>query len=114
MKITNDSYTRLAFQKVAILGSVILVIAIFLGASFGQDRWPQEFTTQDGTISVVTVVDRSGTVKIQNVLEYPADNNLLTKFNDMIESARARPASQNGRAVDAHLVMTFSKISVYD
>ena len=52
MKIINDSYTRLVFKRAAILGSIILFVASFWGASFGQDRWPQEFTTQDGTISV--------------------------------------------------------------
>jgi hypothetical protein len=71
-------------------------------------------TRHDDNISVVTVVDRSGAAKIQDVLEYPVDSTLLSEFNTMIQSARYRPASQNGRAVDAHLVMTFSKISVYD
>ncbi len=69
---------------------------------------------RDDTFSVVTVVDRRGAAKIQDVLEYPTDSALLSEFNSMIMSARYRPASQNGRAVDAHLVMTFSKISVYD
>ena len=68
----------------------------------------------DDSFSVVTVVDRSGAAKIQNVLEYPADSTLLDNFNSMLISARCRPASLNGRAVDSHLVMSFSKISVYD
>ncbi len=69
---------------------------------------------QDDTLSVDTVVDPSGTATIQNVLEYPADRNLLYDFNSMLASARYRPASVNGRAVASHLVLTFSKISVYD
>ncbi|HYK88742.1 MAG TPA: zf-HC2 domain-containing protein [Acidobacteriota bacterium] len=69
---------------------------------------------QDDTLSVVAVVDRSGTAKIQNVLEYPADRALLNSFNSMLTNARCRPASQNGHAVDSHLVLTFSKVSVYD
>jgi len=68
----------------------------------------------DDSFSVFTVVDRSGSAKIQNVLEYPADRRLLQSFNNMISSAQLRPASQNGRAVDSHLVLTFNKISVYD
>jgi putative zinc finger protein len=68
----------------------------------------------DDTFSVVTMVDRSGAAKIQNVLEYPADRTLLTDFNSMLISARCRPAIQNGRAVDARMVMSFSKIYVYD
>ncbi len=69
---------------------------------------------EDDTLSVVAVVDRSGAAKIQNVLEYPSDRELLSSFNNMLTSARCRPASQNGRAVDSHLVLTFSKVSVYD
>jgi len=68
----------------------------------------------DDSFSVVTTVDRSGAAKIENVLEYPADSTLLYNFNSMLVSARCRPASQNGRAVNSHLVLTFSKISVYD
>jgi hypothetical protein len=69
---------------------------------------------KDDTLSVVTVVDSSGTATIKNVLQYPADRNLLSDFNEMISSARYRPASQNGKAVDSHLVLTFSRISVWD
>ena len=69
---------------------------------------------KDDTFSVVAVVDRSGAAKIQNVLEYPADRALLNRFNSMLANARCRPASQNGRAVDSHIVLTFSKVSVYD
>ncbi len=71
-------------------------------------------TTADDSFSVVTVIDRSGSAKIENVLEYPADGSLLEDFNAMLATARLRPASQNGRAVDSHLVMNFSKISVYE
>ena len=41
-------------------------------------------TGKDDTFSVVTMVDRSGAAKIQNVLEYPADRKLLTDFNSML------------------------------
>ena len=68
----------------------------------------------DDSFAVLTSVDRSGAAKIQNVLEYPADSTLLDNFNSMLISARCRPASHNGRAVDSHLVLSFSKISVYD
>ncbi len=69
---------------------------------------------QDDTFSVVTVVDPSGAATIQNVLEYPTDQDLLISFVDMISSARCRPASRNGEAVTSHLVLMFSKVSVYD
>lgn len=71
-------------------------------------------TGHDDSLAVAAVVDRSGAAKIQNVLEYPADSSLLAEFNSMLTSARCRPATQNGRAVDGHLVLVFSKITVYD
>ncbi|MBZ5498437.1 MAG: zf-HC2 domain-containing protein [Acidobacteriia bacterium] len=71
-------------------------------------------TAHDDTVSVLTFVDRSGTAKAQNILEYPADDSLLSDFIDMINTAGWRPASRNGRAVDSPLVLTFSKIIVYD
>jgi hypothetical protein len=69
---------------------------------------------EDDTFSVMTFVDSSGAAKIQNVLQYPTDRNLLSNFNEMISSARCRPASHNGKAVDSHMVLTFSRISVWD
>jgi hypothetical protein len=69
---------------------------------------------QDDTLSVVTFVDQSGSAKIQNVLEYPLDETLLSSFNEMITSARCRPASKDGQAVPSHMVLMFSKVSVYD
>jgi hypothetical protein len=64
------------------------------------------------TLTVVTMIDPSGEAKIQNVLEYPTDKNLLIKFNEMISSAKCRPASKNGKAVPSSVVMTYSTVSV--
>jgi len=69
---------------------------------------------KDDSFSVVAIVDRSGAAKIGNVLEYPKDENLLYHLNDMISSARCRAATQDGRAIEAPMVLTFNKISVYD
>ena len=71
-------------------------------------------TVSADSFSVVTQVDRAGTAKIENVLEYPADARLLDNFHTMLQSARFRPASFNGRAIESHLVLSFSMISVYD
>ena len=68
----------------------------------------------DDTVTLFTTVDRKGSAKIQNVLEYPSDTTLLANFSEMIASARCRPAIHNGKAIDSPLVLTFSKISVYD
>ena len=67
---------------------------------------------KDDTFSVDAVVDRSGSVKVQSVIEPPSDKALLSEFNAMISSARCRPASENGQAVPSHLVLTFSKVFV--
>ena len=71
-------------------------------------------TGHDDTVSVVTVVDRSGAATVRDILEYPDDESLLSEFTDMIMSAGWRPASKNGRAVDSPLVYTFSKIYVFN
>jgi hypothetical protein len=69
-------------------------------------------STHDDTISVVTIVDRSGRATVQRILEYPADESLLSALNEWLTSTSWRPASRNGRAVDSQLVLTFSKIYV--
>jgi hypothetical protein len=71
-------------------------------------------SSRDDTVAVAAVVDKRGEAKIQNILEYPSDKNLLSDFNSMLVSARYRPATQNGRAVESHLVLAFSKMTVYD
>jgi hypothetical protein len=71
-------------------------------------------TGKDDSFTVVTEVDRSGSAKIKKVLEHPEDQSLLNTFNEMISSARCRPASENGQSVPAYLILMFSKISVYD
>ena len=79
--------------------------------NFGQNASRRQ---GDDSFSVVTLVDRNGEATIRDVLEYPADNELLVDFYDMIVSARYRPASLDGRAVDSHLVHTYNRVSVYD
>jgi hypothetical protein len=69
-------------------------------------------SANDDMISVVMIVDRSGRAKVQRILEYPADESLLSAVTDWISSTSWRPASRNGRAIDSQLVLTFSKIFV--
>jgi hypothetical protein len=61
---------------------------------------------------VLYMVDSSGTANLESVIEHPSDQNLLNEFNQLIASARVRPASANGRAVPSSIVFTFSKIFV--
>jgi hypothetical protein len=68
----------------------------------------------DYDISVLTYVDRSGKAKIQNVIEHPNAQSFLNSFNKVISAGRFTPAMKNGEAVPSHVVLMFSKISVYD
>lgn len=77
--------------------------------NYGQSIAP---SGKNDTFSVVTEVDRSGAAKIQNILEYPADEDLLTTFSEMIASARFRPASRNGESRSSHVVFMVSKVMV--
>jgi hypothetical protein len=71
-------------------------------------------TAHNDTVSVITVVDRNGTGKVQDILEYPSDDSMLNTITEMINSAVWRPASQNGKAVDSRQVRIFSTICVYN
>jgi hypothetical protein len=68
----------------------------------------------DENLSVLTAVDSDGAGKISNVIEYPRDKESLTRVNEMITTARFRPASKNGRAVPSQMVIMYTKISVYN
>jgi len=108
--LKNLGMASLEAQKKPI-GSVDPKINPLYLLDFGQNAVS---SAQNDTFSVVTAVDRNGSARIEDVIEYPVDGALLAAFNDMISSARCRPARLNGRAVDSILVLTFSKISVYD
>jgi hypothetical protein len=68
----------------------------------------------DDTASVVAAVDPDGAAKTQDVLEYPSDRTLLSSLNEMIATARWRPASKNGQTVPSHMILMFSTISVHN
>ncbi len=78
-----------------------------LGESFTQEG-------EDDNLSTVVAVDQKGTAKIQKILEHPSDRTFLSNVNERITTARWRPASENGHAVESYMVLMFSKISVYD
>jgi anti-sigma factor RsiW len=66
------------------------------------------------SLSVLAMIDSSGAAKVESVIRSPADETLLTKFKTMLAGARFRPASENGQAVPAPLILTFSRILVSD
>jgi hypothetical protein len=67
----------------------------------------------DETVAVLAKVDTSGSARIQNVIERPNDQRLLNNVQEVITSARYRPASENGKAVPSYIIFIFNKISVY-
>lgn len=69
---------------------------------------------EDDTLSVVATIDPVGIPKMQTVLESPSDQNLLRSVNEVISSARCRPASKNGQAVASYLVLIVSRVYVYN
>jgi hypothetical protein len=77
-----------------------------------------ESLSQDGNdydFAVVTYVAPNGKAKGQNVLEHPNAQNFLNDFNKVISSGRFAPARENGgEAVPSHMLLMFSKISVYE
>jgi hypothetical protein len=68
----------------------------------------------DYDFSVLMYVDRSGQAKGQTVVEHPSADSFLTDFNKVVSSSRFVPAKKNGEAVPSHVVLMFSKISVWD
>jgi hypothetical protein len=70
-------------------------------------------TTEDEDLSVVTTVEPSGAVKLENVLEYPQDNDVLNNFIDTVTSARGRPGSVKGRSVTLPMVIKAIRITVF-
>ncbi|MEJ2110961.1 MAG: zf-HC2 domain-containing protein [Acidobacteriota bacterium] len=68
-------------------------------------------TTHEEDFSVVFAVDPSGTVRAENVLEYPDDETLLQSLN-VIEFARGRPGSLNGKYVPSPMVVNFNYSTV--
>jgi hypothetical protein len=104
----NLGITSMQAQKIPISPSGPKINDLNM-VNFGQSA---PGTAQDDTVSVVAIVDRSGAAKIQDILEYPVDESLLSAFAEMIMSANWRPASRNGRAVDSQLVLTFSRVYV--
>ena len=70
--------------------------------------------TDKEEFSVGIMVDRSGTAQIENGLEPTQDRDLLNSLNNVLESARCRPASMNGKTIASPLFLIFNQISVYE
>jgi hypothetical protein len=77
------------------------------GQSISQDGKDYDF-------GAVIYVDSSGMGQAQNVIEHPNAQNFLDSFNKVISAGRFAPARKNGEAVPSHIILMFTKISVYD
>jgi len=78
---------------------------------YGQSISPEG---EDDSFMVLADIDEDGTAKIRSVPEYPEDTSLLNSFNEMILTARCRPATRNGKTVPSNLIFLFNKVSVYN
>jgi len=74
--------------------------------------WESVPTTSEDDLSVVTTIEPSGMVKIDNILEYPEDKTFLHNLNGLFSSARGRPASINGRSISFPMILDFVWITV--
>jgi hypothetical protein len=113
LQVRQDVLARLGMQqapRIRVVKSDAAINEIYLNTLGDSMSQPGK----DDTVSVLAAVDPVGSATIQNVLERPNDQKLLSNVNEMISSARCRPASENGKAVSSHIVLTFIKVSVYD
>jgi hypothetical protein len=68
---------------------------------------------ENENFSVLLDVDNKGKGKLDNVIEMPENRDLLPSLNNLIEGARFRPASMNGRSVSSLLFLIFNNITVF-
>jgi hypothetical protein len=68
---------------------------------------------ENENFSVLLSVDDKGKGKLDNVIDMPENRDLLPSLNNLIEGARYRPASMNGRSVSSLLFMIFNNITVF-
>jgi len=66
----------------------------------------------DDNLSGLIEVDSNGAGKTRNMIEYPKDKELLSRFNEMITTARFRPGSRNGQVVPSRMLIMYTNISV--
>ena len=71
-------------------------------------------TTGNNDLAIVTNVDSSGTGKLDYVIDYPEDLDLLPGLYTAIASANYRPARMNGRSVTSPLVLLINNITVFN
>jgi hypothetical protein len=68
---------------------------------------------ENENFSVLLSVDNKGKGKLDNVIEMPENRDLLPGLYNLIEGARYRPASMNGRSVSSLLFLIFNNITVF-
>lgn len=68
---------------------------------------------ENENFSVLLGVDNEGKGKLDNVIEMPENRDLLPSLYNLIEGARFRPASTNGRSVSSLMFLIFNNITVF-
>jgi len=68
---------------------------------------------ENENFSILLSVDNKGKGKLDNVIEMPENRDLLPSLNNLIEGARYRPATMNGRSVSSLLFMIFNNTTVF-
>ena len=63
--------------------------------------------------SVLLGVDNKGKGKLDKVIDMPENRDFLPSLNNLIEGARYRPASTNGRSVSSLLFLIFNNVTVF-
>lgn len=66
----------------------------------------------DDNVSLLYAVDTDGAAKMQGVVEYPRNRELLSRVNEMITNSPFRPASKNGKAVPSQMLIMYNSISI--
>jgi hypothetical protein len=68
---------------------------------------------ENENFSVLLGVDNKGKGKLNKVIDMPENRDLLPSLNNLIEGARYRPASMNGRSVSSLLFLIFNNVTVF-
>lgn len=65
-------------------------------------------------ITVLIGVDRIGLGKLESVMDHPNADSFKSDLGRVVSSVRFAPGRRNGEAISSYVVLSFSKISVYD
>jgi hypothetical protein len=65
-------------------------------------------------ITLLVGVDRDGLGTVESVVDHPNADSFKSNIGKVVSSIRFAPGRRNGEAIPSYVVLSFSKISVYD